>query len=544
MRALASAVSLSAQRQQSTPSASDVIRPEKESKTLRSSFIALTAGAAAMACLLSLLPATGHDQMWCLYVAQRILAGVRLYGPHLLESNPPLIMGMLLLPAEAARILHLPVTLLFKLCVLATEALVALASLRLLRKLRAPVTPARLWAYAFAFVCVFAVLPARDFGQRDQLLAVLLLPYVIAAALAAESAHGRVPLSRWARVAIGFAAGIGVSLKPHHLLIPAAIEAFLLFGLMRTKREPIKLFPSAVRIEAVVILLTCAAYLAAIRLFTPEYLTQILPILRDTYWAIGPLTLPQLVAQAIELHILAAVALLLYFLSGRRKASPLTTLLLVVGAAGTVAYYLQGTGWYYQQIPALSFFSLALFLELLDLASRQPVRLPAWIPAAAAAHPLEFPSGLSDVPDPSFFAGLAPGTPIAILTTEVDDSVPPFFTRHLLWAQRENNLWTLPAILRNESPTAPTDPRRRIPPPRLAELDRMQHAWMVQDLAYWHPALILVNRCQDPAVRCQILEDRHDNLLAWFERDPAFQQEFARYHFLRSSGPFDAYVPD
>jgi hypothetical protein len=66
----------------------------------------------------------------------------------------------------------------------------------------------------------------------------------------------------------------------------------------------------------------------------------------------------------------------------------------------------------------------------------------------------------------------------------------------------------------------------------------------VQDLAYWHPALILVNRCQDPAVRCQILEDRHDNLLAWFERDPAFQQEFARYHFLRSSGPFDAYVPD
>jgi hypothetical protein len=114
----------------------------------------------------------------------------------------------------------------------------------------------------------------------------------------------------------------------------------------------------------------------------------------------------------------------------------------------------------------------------------------------------------------------------------------------LLWAQRENNLWTLPAILRNESPTAPGDPRRRIPPARLAELDRLQHAWMVDDLTYWHPALILIERCQDPAVQCQILEDRHDNLLAWFQRDPAFRTVFAHYHYLRSSGPYDAYVPN
>ena len=64
---------------------------------------------------------------------------------------------------------------------------------------------------------------------------------------------------------------------------------------------------------------------------------------------------------------------------------------------------------------------------------------------------------------------------------------------------------------------------------------------MVEDLQRWHPTLILVQRCQDPAVRCQVLEDRHDDLLAWFLRDPAFAALFRQYHFLRSSGPYDAY---
>lgn len=505
---------------------------------------------------LALLPALGHDQMWCLYVAQRMLHGTTLYGPHLLESNPPLIMWMLLLPSVVARILHLPESFVFKLFVLATAAVVAWTSLRLLRRLQSPPAKATLWALAFAFISIFGVLPARDFGQRDHLLVLLFLPYVLAAALDGESLPQHSPLSLRARLAIGVVAGLGISLKPHHLLVPAAIEAVLFFKSRRAilRAEPLALFA------------TCAVYLAAIRILTPQYLTDILPILHNTYWAIGHLTLPQLIGESIQLHILAAIALVLPFATGWRKLSALYAFLLAAGAASTVAYYLQGTGWYYQQIPALSFFSLALWLELLNLAESRNLRLPSWATNAAAAvsilaialtatasgytlnHPFSFPSGLSDVPDPSFFSGLPAGTPVAILTTVVDDSVPPIFTRHLLWAQRENNLWTLPAILRNESPGAPVTsgptPRRRILPERLSQLDQMQHAWMVEDLNYWQPSLILIERCQDPAVSCQILEDRHDDLLAWFQRDPAFRNVFSQYHYLRSVGPYDAYVPN
>ena len=406
-------------------------------------FAILALAAAGMTALLALLPAVGHDQMWCLYVAQRLLGGTTLYGPHLLESNPPLIMWMLLLPTSVARILHLPQSLAFRLFILFIETAIAFISLRLLRRFPSPPAPARLWALAFAFICIFGVIPARDFGQRDHLLVLLFLPYVLAAALDADSSPN---LALWTRLAIGVLAGLGVSLKPHHLLVPAAIEAAFFL-----KRRRITLRP-----EPIALLVTCTAYLAAIRLLTPAYLTTILPILRDTYWAIGHLTLPELVVQAIQLHILAAAAIALAAITGWHKLPPLTLFLLAAGVAATIAYYLQGTGWYYQQIPALSFFAFALCLELLDLAEGHHLRMPSRAPTAAAAlsvlaialtahfsgytlaHPFSFPSGLSDVPDPGFFRGLAPGTPVAILSTVVDDTVPPVFTDHLLWAQREN----------------------------------------------------------------------------------------------------------
>jgi hypothetical protein len=519
--------------------------PPKSTSAVRC-FAVLTFAAAGMAVLISFLPAVGHDQLWCLYVAQRLLHGSKLYGPELLETNPPLIMGMLLIPAALGNLLHLPVTLLFKLGVLLTEIVSALLSLHLLRRLEPNLTPAKLWSLAFAFIAVFAILPARDLGQRDHLLAILCLPYVIAAAL--DASHRR-KTSLLLKITIGILAGLGICLKPHHILIPLFIEAALIYK-NRSLRQ-------LLRPELLALIATGLAFLAAIRLITPAYLNEVVPLLNDVYWAIGHLTFPQLIAESTQLHILAAITLALYL--WLKPRSPLPTLLILAGAAATIAYYLQGTGWYYQQIPALSFFALALWFLLIELADRLQLRTPSWTPKAALAlsilalvltahfsgytlaKPLSFPSGLSDIPDPSFFSNLPPGTPVAILSTVVDDTIPPIATHHLLWAQRTNNLWALPAILRSEDPLG-HPPQRLIPPARLAQLDRMQHAWMVEDLNRWNPPLILVLRCEDPTVQCQILEDRHDNLLAWFQRDPAFRAIFSRYQFLRSSGQYDAYT--
>ncbi len=144
-------------------------------------------------------------------------------------------------------------------------------------------------------------------------------------------------------------------------------------------------------------------------------------------------------------------------------------------------------------------------------------------------------------PDPTFFRDLPPGTPVAIITTSVDDAMMPVARYHLLWSQRTNNVWTLPAILRIEDPHRPphnTSSLRSASPNSTAS---STPGWSKTSTA-GSPQLILVARCQSPEVHCQELEDRHDDLLAWFERDPAFRELWQHYRYLRTSGAYDAYI--
>ncbi len=525
---------------------------------LRRIFVILTVAACGMAALLTLLPAAGHDQLWFLLMSRRWLAGAELYGPVAFDSNPPGIVWFSAAPVLLARVLHVEATFAAKLLVTLAETAVSLLSYRLLTY--ADRTPSdslrtnyRPIALLFAAVVLFYIVPARDFGQREHLLSFLILPYVLAAAIPYRQHLTSL------RVLAGLLAGIAICLKPQQALVPIAIELTLLLAPKLAPRIPKPTTNSQqpttlLRPEPALILLIGLAYLTGIYLSTPLYFTSALPILRDTYWAVGHLNLFQLAWEAIELLLLAAVAFTLFTVY-KLKSSAIA-MLLIAGAASTAAYLIQGTGWYYQQLPAICFFAAALTLQLLSLATRKTIALPNWTVAATAAlsvlalalttHFTGYPFTAErafaiDTPDPAFFRDLAPGTPVATLTTSVDATMMPVERYQLTWAQRTTALWMMPAILRSET-TPETPSHRRLTPLQLHRLEALQHQWMLEDLNRWHPQLVLVHRCEDPVVSCQLLEDRHDNLLAWFLRDPAFAGLWSHYHYTRSLGPFDAYT--
>ncbi len=495
-----------------------------------------------MAILLALLPDAGHDQLWLLLAAARIGPHSDPYGPLVFESNPPLALWLSALIVALAQALHLSLTVTFKLAVTLLAGASALVCARLLNLRKR--APAGRWFLAFVFLLIAGVLPARDFGQRDHVLVLLVLPYLLAAAahLAGKS------LSLPQRIVLTLLAAIGLALKPHEVLIPLAVELSLL--LTSRPHHPRLLEPT-------LLLVSAASYLLAIQTLAPTYFTLVLPALDSTYWAFGSLSPAQLLRASFQVQLLLAASFAVLLTSSRR--SPTAVILLAGGLAADLAYAVQGTGWYYQQLPALSFLALALAAQLLRSESLRNLQPPSWaFPATSALavlalaltfhfsvfhlDPAEpFPADIQQpqpIPDPAFFRNLPPGTPVATLTTSVDDSVLPAFRYHLVLAQRYPHLWLLPAILRNESGPVPNHP---IPPDRLRKLDLEQHRFLVEDLNRWHPTLLLVERCQDPAVHCQVLEDRHDDLLAFFLRDPAFTRIFARYRFTRSSGPYDAY---
>ncbi len=520
-----------------------------------------------MTCLLALLPATGHDQMWLLLAAQRMGSHLDPYGPLVFESNPPLAIWLSAFVVALAGVLHVSLTVMFKLGVTLLAAGSAGVSAKLLRRLEPGLSSASLWFLGFVFVLVFGAVPARDFGQRDHVLTLLLLPYLLGAAL---DTYRRAPrLSPANRIVLTATAALGLALKPHQALIAVFVELTLL--LRSTEWVPRRRRPADARealyapplrlIEPFVFVVCAATYVGAIYVLAPTYFTQVLPIVRETYWAFGNLSLPGLVAQAPELYVLFLAALLFNQLLNRRlHESAIVPILGLGGAAATIAYWLQGTGWYYQQLPAISLFSLAVAFRLLDVWTLYPVRIPRWLPIPLGGLTLlalgltihfsefeivpgrAFPADIEQaqpVPDPAFFRDLPAGSAVATLTTSVDDTVPPAFRYRLVLAQRYPHLWMLPAILRTELGPAPS---HRIGAEQLAELDRIQHRFMVEDLERWHPALILVERCQDAAVHCQVLEDWHDDLLAFFMRDAEFAGIFAHYRLVRRVGAYDGYV--
>ena len=459
-----------------------------------------------MGCLLALLPAAGHDQMWLLYTADLVRHGAKLYGPELFESNPPLIVWLSIVPSGLGAWLRVPATALGKLLVCGVGLAVAAACIRLIRGMLEMSRTAD-WTLGFVYVAAFLVMPARDFGQRDHLLGFLCLPYLLSAA---RVLAGR-PLSGWPAWIVGL--GLGTALKPHQVLIPISVELTLL--LVRRRESML------VRPELLGMVTAGMLYAGAIWLFSPEYVTRMLPLLGETYWAFGHLSWWQLVREAVQLHILAAAVLCAA--GFMPPVSPITLVLAVAGVAATVAYYVQRTGWYYQQLPAC----MALAVLGVELGERRQWCLPSWTQPATiglcglavllTAHFMGYPftserSFPIDTPDPSLFAGLTPGTPVATLTTTVDYTIPPVFKYHLTLAQRYPHLWMLPAILRSEPGERP------LPPERLTALEEFQHEAMLEEFMRWHPQLVSVERCQDPAVQCQVLEGRHDDLLAWFVR--------------------------
>src|SRR5262249_1902721 len=120
-----------------------------------------------------------HDVAWILHSAGRVLAGERLYV-DLVEGNPPLIVWLHFAPIWLARAAGTSEILAVRILVLLVIAGSLMLTGRTLRRI-APDRPAgRLLVLGVAF---FVLLPMAgyDFGQREHLLFVMVLPYLFMA---------------------------------------------------------------------------------------------------------------------------------------------------------------------------------------------------------------------------------------------------------------------------------------------------------------------------------------------------------------------------
>jgi hypothetical protein len=362
---------------------------------------------------------------------------------------------------------------------------------------------------------VLAALPWMHVGQREQIVLIGALPY---AALAAARREGRpvpVPLA----IAVGIGAALGFALKHYFLIVPAALELWLLTGTGRRWRP---LRPETLAVTGVGL-----AYAAAL-LIERDYLTRMVPLVRLAYGKFGPRSIQLL----FNPYAIMATGLFAFSVAhGRlllKRSSSTAAALFIAGLAFAATFVIQFKGWPYHTIPMLGCASLALAALLAETAS--PPRLlrmlgPALLVLPLAASASETMHQMPPNPDAlDAVAGLAPGDRVGFLTT--DTAVPSSVSLQfgLRDPSRYNGIWMMQAVVENELHGSRD--------PRITAFGREVVANTIADYRCRPPRRILAQR-PPPG-------QRGFDMVEFYSRNPKFTELLSHYR-VRSRTSLETY---
>ena len=204
-----------------------------------------------------------HDVSWLMQASKRMFEGGS-YTQDFFELNPPMILYI-----------YIPVVYLVKL--LSISTIIAL----------------RIWIFFLAscslFMCyfflrtntwlllciatTFLILPIYEFGQRESILLILMMPYLLLISHRLEAGA----IGAFYAFGIGLFSGFGFALKPYFLLTPILLE---LYVFSRNKSNY-----SCKRPELIALMLVLLTYMLSVIVFHRDYLTLVVPLVSNFYYA-------------------------------------------------------------------------------------------------------------------------------------------------------------------------------------------------------------------------------------------------------------------
>jgi hypothetical protein len=486
------------------------------------------------------------DQSWLLYAAAQVLDGARI-GSDVVEVNPPTIIWLSEMPVALSRMLGVLPQTAMKLCLGLLIVLSAAWCASLVRRTaRAGSGTTALWLAA-AILFATTGYPWAQVGQREHIMVLLVLPYLVTAAIRLDGASP----ATWKGLAAGVVALIGFSLKPQHLFIVAGIEILLAHrhGILRSLMRP----------EATGFAFAGLAYCAAVWIFT-DYLTKVVPFAYEAYLEYSNAPLHTLIAPGRTTKIMALLAL---WMVVRRHLQyrALCTVFVIAAIGATAGYLVQQKGWQYQFLPAQAYFMILLGMITTDgftqwaASLKQPPLQTGHACAAALTsslllgsfyYPVQSAKAATQAIDyrvavqQAITAALSAGTTIVVLGPNYSSIFDFVLERRLKWGARSIGFWTLEAIFDAEATVDRASKDRKLA--ELADVVRWTRATAVEDFQHWQPSLVLVERCADRAISCGTSESmRAINILQWFVEDSAFKAVWANYRWCRKIGYYDVW---
>ena len=306
------------------------------------------------------VPIGNVDVSWLLVVCGRVLDGARLHA-DIVEINPPLSVWLYMPFVLAERVIGLRAEFWMTVGVCGLAVLSVWMCVRIAQEDR----PRRLGLMPAGLISLLWLFP-RDFGQREQVAVIALLPWL--ALLASRDRHADFSVGTGVqRVLAGLGAAVFVALKP-----PLSVFALLvpILWLCVVRRDVRPVFTTENVVGALVVL----SYLAWLAAFHQAFFTDILPIAQDFYLPARMSAATMLTLTPVATFSALVVAVLAAAHPGRVDRG---ALLLLLSAAGYLpVFVLLGKGWPYQALPTLTLGVLALFLQISR--AREATR-PGWI---------------------------------------------------------------------------------------------------------------------------------------------------------------------
>jgi hypothetical protein len=506
----------------------------------------MVAGAVAAMTIVNLLvqPIWG-DQAWCFYVASQVLDGARL-GKDIVETNPPTIVWISEIPVLLSRLLDVSPQTAMKIFLGPLTVLSVGWCASLVRgTAHAQSGTIALWL-AIAIAYGTTVYSWEFVGQREHIMVLLMLPYLISSAIRLE---GTSP-PRWQGFAAGAAALVALALKPQHLVIVLGVEALLAYrhGILRSFTRP----------EASGAVLAAVVYCLAVWAFAPDYITKVVPLDFAAYTSYFHRSWVSLIVPSRTAKVVAVLALWVV-VQRRLQHRALCTVLVIAAIGSTVGYLIQQKGDRYLFAPADAYFIIlaaVIFVDIVTQLTRSPNRfvLQRW-PRYAVALASGLTVGLFYF-SPQFaraaatydndWAGsqvevasaLPAGTKVVVLGPN-GISFDIVLDHHLEWASRFYGFWMLEAIFNAEAADGNAKPAQLA---RVADVARMMRAAANEDFERRKPNVVLVELCEDERISCgtsEVMEKA--DILRWFEQDPTFRTIWAGYALCRQIGYYDVW---
>ncbi len=377
-----------------------------------------------------ILPAN-TDIAWLLTVGERVLGGETLYR-DVIETNPPIAVWTYIPGLLLGRLLHIRPEIVTDALVFLGVAISLGLSALILKRSRA-LSFRNGWTLAILAFAALTILPMQQFGQREHIAMISLLPML--AVLGLRSV-GEVP-PRWAVLIGGLGAGLMLAFKPHFAI---ALAAGLLALAIRARSPKILFVP-----ENLVAAAVAGLYVAAILRFYPGFFTLIGPLVRDVYIPVGKSFGAMVTKTAVPIWLVLVLMTLRF--NGNRHVDAPVLLLLAASAGFGAAFFLQRKGWPYHSYPMIVSAMLAVGITLAArpedvqadrLRGRGPVIGLAIVFACAMAW---FNTGSETSFLREHIARLDPHPKILALTAEPSIGHPLVRTLGGVWVSRQQALW-------------------------------------------------------------------------------------------------------